>query len=200
MNLISNTRMAALALTLLGACNSPLLAHTVTPEDVHGHERRDISCYTQAIHDRQGRLSEANDNFDDDSADAALLSDGTVFEDVGIFEGRMYYTELFRIETGGAYRALLTDFAFPTPLKRAGINITTATGSLGTLFQPGFLTFKASPGNYYVSFFGKARSLGQYGISISRVSSPVPIPAAAWLFGSGLLGLAGVLRRNRRPA
>lgn len=28
--------------------------------------------------------------------------------------------------------------------------------------------------------------------------SPVPVPAAAWLFGSGLIGLAGISRRNTR--
>jgi hypothetical protein len=31
----------------------------------------------------------------------------------------------------------------------------------------------------------------------SIASSPVPIPAAAWLFGSGLLGLIGLARRKR---
>lgn len=30
------------------------------------------------------------------------------------------------------------------------------------------------------------------------VVSPVPIPAAAWLFGSGLLGLAGIARRKKQ--
>lgn len=30
------------------------------------------------------------------------------------------------------------------------------------------------------------------------VSMPTPVPAAAWLFGSGLLGLLGVARRRRR--
>ena len=29
-------------------------------------------------------------------------------------------------------------------------------------------------------------------------SAPIPIPAAAWLFGSGLLGLVGVARRRRK--
>lgn len=29
-------------------------------------------------------------------------------------------------------------------------------------------------------------------------STPVPLPAAAWLFGSGLLGLAGIARRKRK--
>ncbi len=32
----------------------------------------------------------------------------------------------------------------------------------------------------------------------SMPASPVPVPAAVWLFGSGLLGLIGVARRNRR--
>ncbi|HAB17468.1 MAG TPA: hypothetical protein DCE44_13580, partial [Verrucomicrobiales bacterium] len=31
-------------------------------------------------------------------------------------------------------------------------------------------------------------------------ASPVPLPAAAWLFGSGVIGLAGLARRRRiRP-
>jgi hypothetical protein len=33
--------------------------------------------------------------------------------------------------------------------------------------------------------------------SVSSVASPVPMPAAAWLFGSGLLGLIGFARRNQ---
>jgi hypothetical protein len=28
-------------------------------------------------------------------------------------------------------------------------------------------------------------------------ASPVPVPAAAWLFGSGLIGLVGVARRKK---
>jgi hypothetical protein len=33
--------------------------------------------------------------------------------------------------------------------------------------------------------------------TITGVVSAVPVPAAAWLFGSGLLGLVGVARRRR---
>jgi hypothetical protein len=29
------------------------------------------------------------------------------------------------------------------------------------------------------------------------LTSPVPVPAAAWLFGSGLLGLVGIARRRK---
>lgn len=36
------------------------------------------------------------------------------------------------------------------------------------------------------------------GGSESFVNNPVPIPAAVWLFGSGLLGLAGIARRRKK--
>jgi len=36
--------------------------------------------------------------------------------------------------------------------------------------------------------------------SISITEAIVPVPAAVWLFGSGLLGLTGLVRRNRRSA
>ena len=33
--------------------------------------------------------------------------------------------------------------------------------------------------------------------SFDAIASPIPVPAAVWLFGSGLLGLVGVARRRR---
>jgi len=40
-------------------------------------------------------------------------------------------------------------------------------------------------------------SAGQITMFDSAPLSAVPLPAAAWLFLSGLLGLAGLARRNR---
>lgn len=40
------------------------------------------------------------------------------------------------------------------------------------------------------------RSLNSYGMSIETVITTVPVPAAVWLFGSGLIGLAGIARRK----
>lgn len=41
------------------------------------------------------------------------------------------------------------------------------------------------------------RTIGQAGDSDSYINtSPVPIPAAAWLFGSALIGLVGIRRKN----
>ena len=35
------------------------------------------------------------------------------------------------------------------------------------------------------------------GVAVLNFASPVPVPAAAWLLGSGLLGLVGIRRRHR---
>ena len=53
--------------------------------------------------------------------------------------------------------------------------------------------------NYPVSFtwVGKSRM----GAGLSHSASPVPLPAAAYLFGSALLGMAGIgYRRNKKQA
>ena len=47
-------------------------------------------------------------------------------------------------------------------------------------------------------FAGQAPAFN--GVVSSASVSAVPVPAAAWLFGSGLVGLAGVARRNKKKA
>lgn len=42
-----------------------------------------------------------------------------------------------------------------------------------------------------------SRSDAMVGIALTREISAVPIPAAIWLFGSGLIGLVGFLRRKK---
>ena len=193
-----------------------------------------------------------------------------VFEKVELFQGKTLFTDTFQISSAGSYQATLTDFEFPKPMKKMGLNVTTSTDTLGSLFAPGSFDFEADPGTYYVSFFALAGSgknrdkdaekrtgrdeekhenrqrdkerhqsmsgkhkpakqekrdhfeewakgyamrhdhsddwgqghgmmnLGQYGIQIEQ-TAVVPLPAAAWLFISGLLGMTGVgLRRKVR--
>lgn len=129
-----------------------------------------------------------------------------VYEDVRIFDSQTFYTDTFSIGSAGMFEAVLTDFNFPDPLESYGLSITTATESLGQLTDSGSFMFSADPGKYYLSVFATAENFGQYGIQISQMDdalagittgvSAVPVPAAVWLFGSGLLGLAGVTRRK----
>ena len=37
-----------------------------------------------------------------------------------------------------------------------------------------------------------------FNVNVTAASSPVPVPAAVWLFGSGLMGLVGVARRRKQ--
>ena len=186
------------------------------------------------------------------------INDTTVYAKTQLFQRSDYFTDRFHIDTAGNYRAVLTDFAFPNPLGDAAFNIATASASLGSLYGSGAFEFAATPGDYFVSFFGVATAtpretvraqrfsraddrrngnsviarrhsigddnwsnryrsaayrpgargfelnLGQYGIEISHLpletvnTAVIPVPAAIWLFASGLAGLAA-LGAARRP-
>ena len=69
----------------------------------------------------------------------------------------------------------------------AGIKFEVVNGDtvLSTLYGPGF-TIAGDSGSYRSS----------YGVFMVRDYSVVPIPAAVWLFGSGLIGLVAVARRR----
>lgn len=183
------------------------------------YDRRDDDSHDD---DRRSgkRHDEMRDEFDYDENIMPPDDRGNskvVFEKVELFKKKTWFTESFYIDTAGTYQTTLTDFEFPNPLKYSGLNITTATDSLGKLLGPGSFTFDAEPGKYYVSFFARAsykplwsmdmeeygwgydhygNKLGQYGIEISMLPSAVPVPAAVWLFGSGLLGMLGVAKRK----
>ena len=120
-----------------------------------------------------------------------------VYDKVELFQTGAFFTDMFEISEAGSYKATLTDFEFPIPMLATGMSVTTATDLLGSLLAPGSFNFDATPGKYFVSFFGfadtSAPQLGNYGIEISQI----PIPAAVWLFGSGLLGLCLISRRNK---
>lgn len=78
---------------------------------------------------------------------------------------------------------------------------------IGASLASGALSFDAlSSGNYYAIVTGNAFGTkgGKYSVQMladpitaPNVSTVVPVPAAAWLLGSGLLGLVGVSRRKQ---
>jgi hypothetical protein len=128
-----------------------------------------------------------------------------VYEKVELFEKKEYLTGLLELDVAGTYAAILTDFEFPSPMKASGLSITSGREKLGAVTAPGWFTFEAGPGDYHLSFFGlsgfrsQLAKFGQYGIQVHLLDAgaAVPVPGAAWLFGSGLIGLAGVTRRLR---
>lgn len=81
------------------------------------------------------------------------------------------------------------------PIATTSFNVNGATGTTTTLGQ---LSLGADDG-----FAGSPMDNGPfsgYNINLDMTSvtiSEVPVPAAVWLFGSGLVGLAGVARRRR---
>jgi len=124
-----------------------------------------------------------------------------VYDKVELFETQKVFTEEFEIFEAGVYQAILTDFEFPAPMVETGMDVTSATSTLGMLLAPGSFIFEATAGTYNVSFFGFAdefssalpsTKLGLYGIEISQI----PVPPAVWLFCSGLLGLISISRRK----
>ena len=70
----------------------------------------------------------------------------------------------------------------------------TAVSGLGTACDLYGVT-GTTTGDVALSLLGTA-SLSANGVTFAPESTPVPLPAAIWLLGSGLLGLAGVGRRK----
>lgn len=56
--------------------------------------------------------------------------------------------------------------------------------------------FSLAIGNYSVKVTGDAVGVAGGVYSVAMSAQPVPVPAAAWLLGSGLLGLVGAARRK----
>lgn len=52
--------------------------------------------------------------------------------------------------------------------------------------------------SYFAQVSGTATGLSGGAYSIAMLASPVPVPAAVWLLGSGLIGLVGVARRKKQ--
>jgi hypothetical protein len=61
-------------------------------------------------------------------------------------------------------------------------------------------TFTLNPGLYSLVFGGNPpyppAQTGTHSFSATLSTAPVPVPAALWLFGSGVVGLAGLARRG----
>ncbi len=100
---------------------------------------------------------------------------------VGTADSSMHFT------VGAGQVAGIIDFAWGTTTGIRVVNVwnVSACGS-NTCY-----TTAAVPGMENGPFPG-------YNAQFNLTAAPVPVPAAAWLFGSGLLGLVGVARRKKK--
>ncbi len=63
-----------------------------------------------------------------------------------------------------------------------------------------FLADLGLPRDYHLHPQGAGQSGSTYQVALWGSTAPVPVPAAVWLFGSGLVGLVGLARRKMRTA
>ena len=119
-----------------------------------------------------------------------------VFETTGFFAGTVpgFANPSFTITTGGGYVATLSDLSFdPLGFSTLLMSVSTSTINLGHISSPGSFSFTASPGEYFANVVGVPTGLGGiFGIQISQI----PVPATAYLLGSGLIGLLSIARRR----
>lgn len=113
--------------------------------------------------------------------------------------GQPYYSVPWAGFSGGSWLSVTasnlsaTDFDTNPWVGYAGISPSgnhPDFGSTGASIQFGFMFGNRVVGNGTIT-----HTLGLDNFSVTI--APVPIPAAAWLFGSGLLGLVGIARRKK---
>lgn len=111
--------------------------------------------------------------------------------------------------TGGALTFSALDFAgifggtnFFLPPDGGVVNVETlddlGSGNFGVVVR--YVGTIDDPGGSFDGFAANWRLEGTMSIGGGQPPEPIPVPAAVWLFGSGLVGLVGVARRKRNTA
>jgi hypothetical protein len=80
-----------------------------------------------------------------------------------------------------------------------GASLTLAAGDLSAFDYAAISGINGAPANFdsfFLSFGADADLVGTWQTTVQM--APVPVPAAVWLFGSGLVGLLGVARARTK--
>jgi len=117
---------------------------------------------------------------------------------------KIHFTESFDIEKAGIYQISIEDLDHEVLPIDFGIKFTSGYDHHRLDFkknEDGYL-FDAMPGEYEISIWANGHHKihwGEFNVHVTAIdTSSVPVPAAAWLFGSGLLGLTGIARRRKQ--
>lgn len=128
------------------------------------------------------------------------LFDDSDFGGNALVIGQMGGHIVFTDNTDGSWDAEFFDIS-----NTSGGSITLSNDSSYTLgidwgagyFGDSNATLISSPDTYLIVFDGvDAQGRRISGNTLAVDLAPIPVPAAVWLFGSGLLGLAGLARRK----
>lgn len=188
--------VAALALALgMGSAQAALWNFTLTGEVVYADEPNDYNLSGQTVDPMNppygipgsGSPVTVTGIFDD-----AVLSGGTGTIDFSI--GNFYGND-FTVTAGAVTFTPGEVFSGTPSLLLDSMNIDYANG--GFSFYATDIDTGATFNAYFDAFDGDdANYMLISGMWTDFSVTPVPVPAAVWLFGSGLLGLVGIARRK----
>jgi hypothetical protein len=134
-----------------------------------------------------------------------------VLEQSGLISGSQSFVFEMQAPGAGTLNVELKNLGWPERLSSVSFAASNATSLLKTLADAGTTSFSVSgPGAYYAHVAGVAQGALNVGLYALRVTfsagggpggPPVPLPAALWLFASGLGALALPFRRRKsQPA
>ena len=156
--------------------------------------------------------TEACLNISELTSHASILGRGNKTFDFYSFNsvvGQAFFDIDYGINSGGSFDSWIE--LYDSSYTRIAYNdnsYTTESGSFGTFDS--FMSYEFEASSLYYIAVGQTcdckMSRMSYGVDYTlhisqgydQEVSAVPVPAAVWLFGSGLLALLGVSRRNRR--